>query len=142
MIEIEARFPGGKRVDAYSGGELLLRTDQPIDGGGEGTAPGPYEAFLASLATCAGYYVLEFCRARGLSTDGLSLLQRVDVDEATHLPRKISIELALPPGFPEKYRTAIVRAAEGCKVKKTIARMPPIDVVLAPAVTSCSESAP
>jgi putative redox protein len=130
MEDIEITFPGGKRVDAQVGA-YVVHTDQPVEGGGEGTAISPFDLFLASLGTCAGLYVLAFCQARGLSTDGLALHQRVEVDPATKLPRHIRIEVALPSSFPDKYRTAVLRAAEGCKVKKTIAAGPSVEVALA-----------
>jgi ribosomal protein S12 methylthiotransferase accessory factor len=128
MSEIEVTFPGGKRVDARVG-EFVVPTDQPIDAGGGGTAVAPFDLFLASIAACAGIYVLGFCQARGLPTDGISLRQHVDLDEGTKLPTRIRLELTLPAEFPEKYRAAVLRAAEGCKVKKTIAAAPLIEVV-------------
>jgi hypothetical protein len=75
MNDIAVSFPGGKRFDARIGA-LVVHTDQPVDQGGEGTAIAPFDLFLASLATCAGLYVLGFCQARGLSTDRLALQQR------------------------------------------------------------------
>jgi ribosomal protein S12 methylthiotransferase accessory factor len=140
MHDIAVSFPGGKRVDARIGA-FLVRTDQPVDQGGEGTAVAPFDLFLASLATCAGLYVLGFCQARGLSTDGLALHQHVDFDPTTKLPRQIRMEVVLPPSFPERYRVAIVRAAEGCKVKKTIAAAPAIDVVAIPSESANGEVA-
>ncbi len=127
MEDIEVTFPGGKRVDARVG-EFVLRTDQPAELGGEASAVAPFDLFLASIATCAGIYALGFCQARGLSTERLALRQHVDVDPTTHLPTRIHMDLQLPASFPEKYRVAIVRAAEGCTVKKTIALQPVIDV--------------
>lgn len=132
MEDIEVTFPGGKRVDAQVGA-YVVRTDQPVESGGGGSAVAPFDLFLASLATCAGLYVLAFCQARDLSTDGLALRQRVDVDPATKLPSRIRLELKLPPSFPDKYRAAVLRAAEGCKVKKTIAAGPVVEVVEAQA---------
>lgn len=129
--DIEVTFGEGKRVDARVG-ELVVRTDQPVALGGDGSAPAPFELFLASIATCAGIYVLGFCQARGLPTAGLSLVQKTEYDETTKLPSRIRLELGLPPGFPEKYRSAIVRAAEGCKVKKTLAAAPVFEVVAEP----------
>lgn len=126
-MTIEVTFPGGRRVDARVG-DFTVRTDQPRDAGGDESAPAPFDLFLASIATCAGIYVLGFCQARGLSTDGLALRQRVESDPATHLPTTVAIEIVLPPSFPEKYRTAVVKAAEGCKVKKTMASPPRFDV--------------
>jgi ribosomal protein S12 methylthiotransferase accessory factor len=128
-MDIQISFPGGKRVDAHAGA-YTVHTDQPVALGGEGSAPAPFDLFLASLATCAGLYVLGFLQARGLSTDGVGLVQRVDYDDVTRLPSRITLELRLPASFPEKYRVAVARAAEGCKVKKTIAAQPPIEVVV------------
>ena len=100
----------------------------PRSSGGDEGAPGPFDLFLASIATCAGIYVLGFCQARGLSSDGLSLIQHVEADPQTGLPVRLTIEVRLPAGFPEKSRAAVVRAAEGCKVKKTLAAAPVIEV--------------
>jgi putative redox protein len=129
MNDIEVTFPGGKRVDARLG-PFILCTDQPPELGGDGSAPSPFDLFLTSLATCAGLYVLGFCRARDIPTDDITLHQRVEVDEITHLPKCISLTLDLPASFPEKYRAAVVRAAEGCKVRKTIAAAPKFEIVV------------
>jgi len=129
-MDIEVSFPGGKRVDARVGA-YVAHTDQPVDLGGDGSAPAPFDLFLASLATCAGIYLLGFCQARGLSIEGLALRQHVDVDPGTKLPHRIRLEVRLPASFPEKYRAAIVRAVEGCKVKKTMLAAPAIEVSLA-----------
>jgi ribosomal protein S12 methylthiotransferase accessory factor len=75
--------------------------------------------------------VLGFCQARQLSTEGLSLSQHVDFDAETHLPTKVTLTVNLPEGFPEKYRAAIVRTAEQCKVKKSIAAPPEVTVAAA-----------
>jgi putative redox protein len=131
VMDIEVSFPGGKRVNAHFGG-FEIETDQPRELGGAESAPGPYDLFLASLATCAGIYVLGFCQARGISTEGLRLTQENELDPETKLVRRVRIELHLPAGFPEKYRAAIVRTAEGCKVKKTLANPPTFEIVVAP----------
>jgi putative redox protein len=135
MNDIEVTFPGGKRVDARVG-PFVVRTDQPVELGGEGSAVAPFDLFLASLATCAGIYVLGFCHARRLSVEGLVIRQHVEVDPVTKLASRIRLELVLPPAFPEKYRAAVVRAAEGCKVKKTIAAAPAMEVVIATAAAA------
>jgi ribosomal protein S12 methylthiotransferase accessory factor len=131
MEDIEVTFPGGKRVDAQVG-PYVVRTDQPVEAGGAGSAVAPFDLFMASIATCAGIYVLGFCQARSLSIEGIRLRQHVEVDPGSHLPSRIRLELRLPQSFPEKYRAAIVHAAAGCKVKKTIAAAPVIEVALAP----------
>ena len=140
-MDIEVTFPGGKRVDAQVG-TFRVETDQPRELGGEGSAPAPYDLFLASMATCAGIYALGFCQARGIDTTGMRLVQQHEIDPVTKLVRYVRIELELPPAFPEKYRAAIARAVEGCKVKKTLAAPPAFEVVLAPDVNRVIEQDP
>ena len=132
MDDIKVSFPGGRRVDAMIGGHLV-HTDQPVSAGGTDTAPGPFDLFLGSLATCAGFYVLALCSARGIPTDGLSVVQHHRVDPESHRLLGVTLEIVVPPGFPERYRDAVVRAASSCKVKKLLAQPPEIDVVIASA---------
>ena len=122
-MDIKVTFPGGKRVNAELDG-YTVPTDQPLSAGGAGSAPAPFSYFLASIATCAGIYVLGFCQARDIPTLGLSLTQHHEWDEQTHRLKQVSIDITLPPGFPEKYRDAVRRAAELCAVKKAIAAPP------------------
>src|SRR4030067_3010413 len=68
-------FPGGARVDAHFG-PFTVATDQPPQGGGEGSAPTPFEVFLSSIGTCVGIFIVGFCRQRGLSTEGIRIIQR------------------------------------------------------------------
>jgi putative redox protein len=121
-MEIKITFPGGEKVNAEIGGHIIA-TDQPGADGEEGSAPSPFDYFLASLGTCAGIYVLSFCQHRQIATEGLALTQHMefatDPDGKRRLAR-VAIEIDLPPGFPEKYRNAIVKAAELCTVKKVI----------------------
>lgn len=119
-MDIQVKFPGGKRVDASFAGHVV-HTDQPAELGGTDSAPSPFDLFLASLATCAGIYIVGFCQARGLATDGFSVLQKSEVDPKGEQPAKVELTISFPPDFPEKYKSAVIRAAEGCKVKKTIA---------------------
>jgi len=125
-MDIRVSFPGGKRVDALVGAHVV-HTDQPVSAGGADDAPAPFDLFLASLATCAGIYVLGFCQARGIPTEGIELVQHHTEDEAHRLVR-VDLEIVLPPSFPEKYRASVVRAAEGCKVKKTFVSPPKVSV--------------
>ncbi len=118
-MDMEISFPGKSKVRAsYEG--FVIDTDQAVDSGGEGSAPAPFELFLASIGTCAGIYVLRFLQERGLSTEkaGITLHQDVDADGKT--VKKLSLEIKLPPDFPPKYEKAIVRAADMCAVKKHI----------------------
>lgn len=135
---IPVTFPEGKRVDARVG-RFVVQTDQPAALGGTESAPAPFELFLASIATCAGIYALGFCQVRQISTEGLGLTVWVDDDPDTHLPRGFRLEVTPPVGFPEKYRAALLKAVDGCKVKKTIAALPQFQTVYtAPMEPECA----
>ena len=134
-MEMEITFPGGARVDASFNG-LTVMTDQPVQGGGTGSAPTPFATFLASIGTCAGIYVLGFCRQRGLPTEGLKLVQRMETDRATGMVGKISLDIQLPPGFPDKYKAAVIKSAEQCAVKKHLEHPPMFEVTTTAAGTN------
>lgn len=127
-MEMEVFFPGGKRVNsAYKG--FTIETDQPKDEGGDGSAPEPFDLFLSSIGTCAGVYILYFCESRQIPTDGLKMNLQFERNDKTHMVEQIRINIQLPPEFPEKYRNAVVRAAEMCTVKRTLVNPPEIQVV-------------
>jgi putative redox protein len=127
MAKMTVTFPGGKKVDAdYHG--FRIQTDQPVKEGGEGSAPPPFDLFLASIATCAGIYVKGFCDARGLPTEGLGMTMDVVHDHATHRIGRLVIEIQLPAGFPETHRAALVRAADQCAVKKHMVAPPEFEI--------------
>jgi putative redox protein len=126
-MEMMIDFPGGARVDAHFNG-LTAMTDQPPAGGGEGSAPSPFELFLASIGTCAGIYVLGFCKQRGLPTEGIRILEKVHRSPATGMVDKIDLEIQVPESFPEKYRPSLVKSAELCAVKKHLENPPAFDV--------------
>ena len=127
MSTMTVSFPGGKRVDAdYNG--FTIRTDQPPRAGGEGSAPQPFDLFLASIATCAGIYVKGFCDSRQIPTDGLGLEMEIVPDPATHRIAKLVLEIRLPAGFPETHREAVIRAADQCAVKKHMFAPPEFEI--------------
>lgn len=129
-MEMKITFPGGKKVNAEFNG-MLIATDQTVEDGGEESAPNPFSYFLASLGTCAGIYILSFCQQRNIPTEGMSLTQQMEfsADESGRKRlSKLTMEIMLPPGFPEKYRTAIVKTAELCSVKKVIMNPPEFDI--------------
>ena len=102
-MQMEITSPGGKRVNAsYKG--FTIETDQSEKYGGEGKAPEPFDLFLASIGTCAGHYVLSFCQERGIPAEGLKLIQRKEIDTVKKRISKLTLEIQLPPGFPEKYK--------------------------------------
>jgi len=125
-MDMEMYFPGKKRVYArYKG--FVVETDQPVEAGGDNSAPAPFDLFLLSIGTCAGYYVLSFLQQRGLSTEGAGVVLRREVDPGTHLPSRISLEIKLPADFPDKYRDAVIRAADQCAVKRALENPPAFD---------------
>lgn len=119
---ITVDFAGGLKINAHMG-DHVIRTDQPRTSGGEDAAPSPYGLFLSSLATCAGYYVLAFCRARELSTEGVRVIQRIEPTPQGAIG-SISIEVEVPADFPKKYLPGLEKAVHSCSVKKTILNPP------------------
>lgn len=130
-MEMKIGFSGKKKVTAQFDG-FTVTTDQPADAGGDGSAPSPFELFLASLGTCAGLFALSFCRKRGLPTEGLELTQTAVWDEAAHRVSKIILRIRLPKDFPEKYRDSVAAAAALCTVKKHLQSPPDFEIVAEP----------
>ncbi len=126
-MEMIIDFPSGARVDAHFA-NFTVKTDQPPMGGGEGAAPTPFAVFLSSLGTCAGIYVLGFCRQRGISTEGIRIIQRMYSNRITGLVGKFELEIQVPPEFPEKYRPALIRSADQCAVKKHFEHPPEFEI--------------
>lgn len=127
-MDMKIYFPGGKKVYADFKG-FTHKTDQPIHAGGEGSAPSPFELFLASMGTCAGVFVAGFCQQRGIDTKGIELIQNHEIDPATHMIKKVNLEIKLPPTFPEKYQKAVIQAASLCAVKKHLESPPEFDII-------------
>jgi ribosomal protein S12 methylthiotransferase accessory factor len=125
-MEMIIDFPGGSRVDAHFGG-FTIPTDQPP----AASAPTPFAVFLSSIGTCAGIYVLGFCQQRGIPTDGIRIVERVNSNPLTHMVDKIDLEIQVPPAFPDKYRDSLIRSAELCAVKKHLENPPKFDITTA-----------
>ena len=125
---MEVSFPGGARVDAHFKGHTL-HTDQPVRAGGDDSGPAPFDVFLASIATCVGYYAVQFCRQRQIDVRDLKVTLETIPDVERRRVGTIRLEVHLPQGFPEKYRQAILRAVDQCAVKRHIMEPPEFDVV-------------
>lgn len=124
---MEITFDGGKVISAHINGHTI-KTDQPVNAGGENSAPSPFELFLASIGTCAGIYVKGFCDNRQIPTEGIKIIQSAQYNKETGLPTDIKLDIQLPADFPEKYKASIINVAELCKVKKTIANPPIFEI--------------
>ena len=127
-MNIKITLDGGKKINAQVNGHIV-RTDQPVMGGGENSAPAPYEIFLASIGTCAGIYVQSFCEQRGIPYEGITIEQSMQGDRMAGKMAALKLDIRLPAGFPEKYRESVIRSAELCAVKKTIQDPPRFEVV-------------
>lgn len=126
-MKIDISFEGGQKVAANFPDGLQMVTDQPGADGTPGAAPSPFAYFLGSIGTCAGIYVLEFCNARKIPTEKVSLTQNIEFEldpQGKRRVSKVSMTINLPPEFPERYQKAIVKAAELCSVKKAIMHPP------------------
>jgi len=124
-MEMIIDFPGGSRVDAHFRGHTIATDQPPVN-----SAPMPFEVFLASIGTCAGIYVLGFCKQRNLPTEGIRIIQSNHA-AANGMVEKIDLEIQVPPAFPTQYYDALVRSAELCKVKKTLENPPSFEVTTA-----------
>jgi len=129
--ELSVKFEDGLKVDVeYKG--FVVKTDQPVREGGGGTAPSPFDFFLVSLAACAGFYTLAFCRERKISVEGLNVTMSTERGEVSKMVDKVTIAVDLPADFPEKYRVALVKAIDHCTVKAHILRPPQFEIVTRP----------
>jgi putative redox protein len=126
-MEMVIDFPGGLKVDAHFG-PFSVATDQPGRNGKPASAPTPFATFLASIGTCAGIYVLGFCKQRNLPTEGIRIIQRMHSNPFTGMVGKVDLEIQVSSDFPEKYHSALVRAADQCAVKKHFENPPAFDV--------------
>ena len=120
-------FPGGKKVNASYDG-FLIETDQDAESGGGGTAPEPFTLFLASLATCAGIYVLGFCQKRQIPHEGIRITQSWEMEGEKKTLTAVKVTIEVPEDFPQKYHSALIRVASQCKVKKTLENPPEMSV--------------
>ncbi len=127
MIEMEIFFEENKKVNAKFNGNII-KTDQPAQGGGDGTAPAPFDLFLASIGTCAGIYVKGFCDQRGIDSSNIKIIQKMNFNPMTRLIDKMDLEIQLPADFPEKYKEAVINSANLCAVKRHMQEPPKFDV--------------
>lgn len=127
-MEMIIDFPGGSRVDAHFDG-FTVATDQPP----AASAPSPFEVFLSSIGTCAGIYVLGFCQQRGLPTEGIRIVERIQTG-ADGMVENIGLDIQVPASFPEKYYASLIRSAELCKVKKHLEKPPKFEITTTVAV--------
>jgi len=118
---MEIYFPNDERVNARIG-------NMEIETGNDAVTPSPFLLFLTSMGTCAGVYVKSFCRRRGISTEGIRIIQRMKSRIPNGPIEEVELDIQLPPEFPGKYHDAVIRAADQCTVKKHLENPPRFDV--------------
>lgn len=122
-MELKVTLEGGKRV-ATRVGDHLIMTDQPEKQGGENSAPAPYDLFLASIGTCAGFYVQSYCDSKGIDSSGIdiTLTPTREVENGPITGFRTTIHV--PPELPDKLHAVLKKVAQQCAVKKTIMSNP------------------
>ncbi len=126
-MEIKTRFLDNLRVEATFD-DYSVVTDQPIRYKGDGSAPSPFDYFLASSALCAAYFVKVYCNARDIPTENIRLSQNNIVDPENRYNQIFKIQAELPEGLSEKDQQGILRSIDRCTVKKVIQTGPEFQV--------------
>ncbi|MGN0937396.1 MULTISPECIES: OsmC domain/YcaO domain-containing protein [unclassified Acinetobacter] len=118
-MEIKVNYLDNLRQEAKFD-DFTVIADQPIRYKGDGSAPGPFDYFLASSALCAAYFVKVYCVARDIPTDNIRLSQNNIVDPENRYKQIFKIQVELPADISEKDRQGILRSIDRCTVKKVI----------------------
>ncbi|NOX33306.1 MAG: osmotically inducible protein OsmC [Deltaproteobacteria bacterium] len=119
MSRFEVIFPGNKKIDvAFK--NFKIKTDQSKKNKGDETAPEPFDVFISSLGACAGIYAKSFCDIRKLSTSNMHLSVDTFFKKGQKLIDRIRIILYVNQEFPEKYIKPIIKAMNGCAVKRQL----------------------
>ena len=126
-MEMQIKIESNTKINAIYKG-FSIKTDQSVAGGGENSAPAPFDLFLASIGTCAGFYIKSFCAQRNISTDGIKKKKKMHYNQAERRIGGIDIEVKLPQDFPAKYKNALLQAAGACAVKKHILNPPEFSI--------------
>lgn len=122
-MEIKVNFLDNLRLEALFD-DFKVIADQPIRYKGDGSAPGPFDYFLASSALCAAYFVKVYCNARDIPTDNIRLSQNNIVDPENRHKQTFKIQVELPEDLSDKDRQGILRSIERCTVKKAVQEGP------------------
>ena len=118
-MEIKVNFLDNLRLEAKFD-DFTVIADQPIRYKGDGSAPGPFDYFLASSALCAAYFVKLYCETRNIPTDNIRLSQNNIVDPENRYNQIFKIQVELPADISDKDRQGILRSIDRCTVKKVV----------------------
>ena len=126
-MQIKVNFLDNLRLEAKFD-DFSVIADQPIRYKGDGSAPGPFDYFLASSALCAAYFVKVYCNARDIPTENIRLSQNNIVDPENRYNQIFKIDVELPEDISEKDRTGIIRSIDRCTVKKVVQTGPDFQI--------------
>ena len=118
-MEIKVNFLDNLRLEAKFD-DFSVIADQPIRYKGDGSAPGPFDYFLASSALCAAYFVKLYCSSRNIPTENIRLSQNNIVDPENRYNQIFQIQVELPENISDKDRQGILRSIDRCTVKKVV----------------------
>lgn len=127
LMEIKVNFLDNLRLEAKFD-DFTVIADQPIRYKGDGSAPGPFDYFLASSAMCAAYFVKVYCNARNIPTEHIRLSQNNIVDPEDRYNQIFQIQVELPESMSEKDKKGILRSIDRCTVKKVVQQNPEFKV--------------
>lgn len=122
-MQINVRFLDNLRLEA-SFDDFKIVTDQPVRYKGDGSAPGPFDYFLASSALCAAYFVKVYCKARGIPTEDINVTQNNIIDPEDRYNQIFNIQIELPDSISDKDKIGILNSMNRCTVKKVIQKSP------------------
>lgn len=126
-MQINVNFLENLRLEAKFD-DFTVIADQPIRYKGDGSAPSPFDYFLASSALCAAYFVRVYCLARNISTDNIRISQNNIVDPENRYNQIFKIQVELPEDISEKDRQGILRSIDRCTVKKVVQEGPDFQI--------------
>lgn len=138
-MQIETRYLENLKLEALFD-DFRVLSDQPVRYKGDGSAPGPFDYFLASSVLCAAYFVKVYCNSRDISTDDIRITQDNIVDPENRYKQTFKIQVELPASINEKDREGILKSIDRCTVKKTIQESP--DFIIEAKTILGSESNP
>lgn len=122
-MQVNVRFLDNLKLEANFD-DFSIIADQPIRYKGDGTAPGPFDYFLASSALCAAYFVKVYCKARGIPTEDINLRQNNIIDPENRYNQTLDMQIELPESISEKDREGMLKAMDRCTVKRVIQNNP------------------
>ncbi|QFT85440.1 Ribosomal protein S12 methylthiotransferase accessory factor YcaO [Halomonas sp. THAF12] len=126
-MEIKVNYLDNLRLEAKFD-DFTVISDQPIRYKGDGSAPGPFDYFLASSAMCAAYFVKVYCNARDIPTENIRLSQNNIVDPENRYKQIFKIQVELPEDLSDKDRQGILRSIERCSVKRVVQNVPEFQI--------------